>query len=175
MKHLAARLALVLAVGCTAPGAPASGIEAVKQKYGGYTLEQARREGYVPDQFCLDALSFSQPAHLGAMGFHATNEALLRGPIAADRPQALMFDAEGRVLGVEYEVTTDTVQEPPQLFGRTFARLPPHPGVQHEHHALHVWFVDNPNGQFADFNPHVSCPPGSTPATQQEPGHGAGH
>jgi hypothetical protein len=194
MKHLAARLALVLAVGCsTAPGGPASGIEAVKQKYGGYTLEQARREGYVPDQFCLDALSFSQPAHLGAMGFHATNEALLRGPIAADRPQALMFDAEGRVLGVEYEVTTDTVQEPPQLFGRTFARLPPHPGVQHEHYALHVWFVDNPNGQFADFNSRVACPPGttpvpqqehatpvpqqerSTPVPQQEPGHGNGH
>lgn len=149
-------------------------IEAVKQRYSGYSVAQAEQEGYLRDPFCLDAASFGQPAARGAMGFHATNEALLRGPIAVERPQALMFDAEGRVLGVEYEVTTDAVSEPPRLFGRTFAKLPPHPGVQHEHYALHVWFVDNPNGQFADFNPRVSCPPGSTPP-EQAPGHSGGH
>jgi hypothetical protein len=98
------------------------------------------------------------------MGYHATNESLLRGPIAAERPQAFMFDADGRILGVEYEITTDAVRAAPQLFGQTFKKLPPHPGVEHEHYALHVWFVDNPNGQFADFNPNVSCPPGSMPA-----------
>ncbi len=141
------------------------GIEAVKQKYANYTVAQAERERYTLDSFCLDAESFGQSAKRGAMGFHATNEALLRGPIAADRPQAFMFDAEGRVLGVEYEVMTDAVSEPPQLSGQTFTKLPPHPGVEHEHYALHVWFVDNPNGQFADFNPHVSCPLGSTPST----------
>lgn len=138
--------------------------EAVKQKYMSYTVAQAEREGYILDQFCLNAESFGQSAELGAMGFHATNESLLRGPIAVERPQALMFDAEGRVLGVEYEVMTDAVSEPPQLFGQTFKKLPPHPGVQHEHYALHVWFVDNPNGQFTDFNPSVSCPSGSTPS-----------
>jgi hypothetical protein len=37
---------LILAVGCTAPGAASGEVEAVKQKYGGYTLEQARKEGY---------------------------------------------------------------------------------------------------------------------------------
>jgi uncharacterized protein YjeT (DUF2065 family) len=75
-----------------------------------------------------------------------------------------MFDAEGRVLGVEYEIMAEMVSEPPQLFGQTFTKLPPHPGVIHEHYALHVWFIDNPSGQFADFNPSVSCPPGSTPS-----------
>jgi hypothetical protein len=108
------------------------------------------------------------------MGFHATNDGLLRGPIVAERPQALMFDAEGRVLGVEYEVTTDAVPAPPRLFGRTLAKLPPHPGVEHEHFALHVWFVDNPSGQFADFNPALSCPAGATPPPAQ-PGQAPGH
>src|SRR6266508_4190878 len=154
-------------MGATSPVAVtervAGEIEAVKQRYLGYTVAQAEQEGYVRDAFCLDATSFGQPPARGAMGLHATNEALLGGPIAAERPQAFMFDAEGRLLGVEYEVTTDAVPEPPRLFDRTFAKLPPHSGVQHEHYALHVWFVDNPSGQFDDFNPRVSCAPGSTP------------
>jgi hypothetical protein len=140
----------------------------VKQQYGAYTVERAAQEGYIRDEFCLDAAAFGLPANQGAMGFHATNEALLRGPIDASRPQALMFDAEGTILGVEYEVTTDAVSEAPELFGRTFARLPAHPGVAHEHYALHLWFVDNPAGQFADFNPNVSCP------QTNDPGHGPG-
>jgi len=139
-------------------------VEAVKQQYGSYTATKAEREGYKLDPFCLDAESFGQAAERGAMGYHATNEALLRGPIVAERPQALMFDAEGRVLGVEYEIMADAVSEPPQLFGQTFTKLPPHPGVAHEHYALHVWFIDNPNGQFADFNPEIGCPSGSKPS-----------
>ena len=127
------------------------------------------------DDFCLDATSFGQSAQQGAMGFHATNEGLLRGPIDMNRPQALMFDAQGRVLGVEYEVMTDAVSQPPSLFGRTFSKLPPHPGVQHEHYALHVWFVENPSGVFADFNPRVTCPPGSTPAGEADHGASGGH
>ncbi|KKU04010.1 MAG: hypothetical protein UX06_C0029G0011 [Candidatus Giovannonibacteria bacterium GW2011_GWA2_45_21] len=142
----------------------ADNIEMVKQQYGGYTVAQAEREGYILDTFCLNAESFGKPAELGAMGYHATNEALLAGPIDAKRPQAFMFDAEGRVLGVEYEIMAEMVSEPPQLFGQTFTKLPPHPGVAHEHYALHVWFIDNPSGQFTDFNPDVSCPPDSTPS-----------
>ena len=163
-------LAVVLLAGCTAgpptptPTPTSLEIDAVTQRYATYTLERAEREGYKRDPFCLDAASFGQaPAH-GAMGFHATNETLLRGPIDANRPQALLFDADGRVLGVEYEVMVDAVQGAPQLFGRTFVKLPPHAGVQHEHYALHLWFIQNPSGPFADFNPRVSCPPARTPA-----------
>lgn len=152
---------------------PSTDIKTVKQRYSNYTVAQAEREGYILDSFCLDAASFGQSAERGAMGFHATNESLLRGPIAAERPQAFMFDTEGRVLGVEYEIMTDAVSEPPQLFGQTFAKLPPHPGVAHEHYALHVWFIDNPSGQFADFNPNVNCPSDSMPSSDQEHGHGA--
>jgi hypothetical protein len=167
-------LPLLLLAACTAREATPAEVEAVKQRYGAYTLARAEQEGCLRDPFCLNAESFGQPASRGAMGFHATNEALLRGPIAAERPQALMFDAEGRILGVEYEVTTDAVPAPPRLFGRTFAKLPPHPGVEHEHFALHLWLIDNPSGPFDDFNPRVSCPSGSTPPPAQAPGHG-GH
>jgi hypothetical protein len=146
--------------------------EPVRAHFASYTLEQAAREGYIRDEFCLDAAALGQPAERGAMGFHATNNTLLRGPIDSNRPQALLFDAQGRVLGVEYEVMTEAVSEPPRLFGQTFAKLPAHPGVQHEHYALHLWFIENPSGALADFNPSVSCPPGSTP--QHGPGRG-GH
>lgn len=137
--------------------------EPVRARFASYTVEQAAREGYVRDEFCLDAAALGQPAARGALGFHATNETLLRGPIDSNRPQALLFDTQGRVLGVEYEIMADAVSAPPHLFGQTFGKLPAHPGVAHEHYALHLWFIDNPNGALADFNPSVACPPGSTP------------
>jgi hypothetical protein len=165
------------------PVTPSAGVafetELVAQKYAGYTPERAEQEGYTRDKFCLDSASFGLPAQRGAMGFHATNSALLRGPIDPQRPQALMFDATGRVIGVEYEIVADAVPQAPQLFGRTFSKLPPHAGVEHEHYALHLWFIDNPEGRFADFNPRLSCPAGSTPAAgpgdTPPPGEHQGH
>jgi hypothetical protein len=62
---------------------------------------------------------------------------------------------------------------PPQLFGQAFTRLPAHAGMEHEHYALHLWFVDNPSGLFSDFNPTVACPPGSLPTP--EPAHAPEH
>lgn len=190
MRHLAAAVVYGLAVACGAPGGSSAGapggtdpaaleIGALQQRFATYTLEEARRNGYEPDRFCLDAATFGLVPQLGAMGYHATDASLLRGPIAVDRPQALMFDGQGRLIGVEYEIMADAVKEPPLLFGRTFTKLPSHPGVSHEHYALHLWLVPNPSGRFADFNPSVSCPAGSSPAgtavPMPEPEHGAGH
>ena len=70
-------------------------------------------------------------------------------------------------------MTTDAVREPPRLFGRTFGKLAAHPGMEGEHYALHYWFIDNPSGPFDDYNPKVSCPPGSAPPAGA--GHPAGH
>jgi hypothetical protein len=182
-------VAAVLAACSGGPSAPeaqppttaAFQTELVTQKYAGYTPERAEQEGYTRDKFCLDSASFGLPAQRGAMGFHATNSSLLRGPIDAERPQALLFDAAGRVIGVEYEILADAAPRAPELFGRTFSKLPPHAGVSHEHYALHLWFVDNPDGRFADFNPRLSCPAGSTPRAggpgdTPPPGeHGEGH
>ena len=193
MRHLVAAVVCGLAVACGGPaGSPATGADStdpmaldlatLQQRFAAYTLEDARRGGYEPDRFCLDAAGFGLAPALGAMGYHATDASMLRGPIAKDRPQAVMFDAQGRLIGVEYEVLVEAVKEPPRLFGRTFTKLPSHPGVSHEHYALHVWLVPNPNGRFADFNPSVSCPagsapgaPGATAVPMPEPEHGAGH
>lgn len=87
----------------------------VKQTHSGCNPERAEREGFGCDPFCLQATAFGRPAAQGAMGVHATDEARLRGPIEVDRPQPIMFEADGRVLGVAYEVTTDAVSEAPEL------------------------------------------------------------
>ena len=85
------------------PGAGSITPEGVKQQHSGYSLEQAQREGYKPDGFCLSATDFGLPATLGAMGFHATDESRLMGPIVANRPQALVFDQTNRAIAVEYD------------------------------------------------------------------------
>lgn len=171
MRTAPARLivAAALIASCGSQQAPQSSsstsldVDAVTRAYSGYTLERAAHEGYKKDSFCLDASSFGRDASQGAMGFHATNESLLRGPIDPHRPQALMFDADGRVIGVEYEIMADAAREVPVLFGQTFTKLPAHAGVHHEHYALHLWFVHNPSGRFADFNPSLRCPPQNAP------------
>jgi hypothetical protein len=166
-------LALSLLAGSPIARAAQGDVAGLKAKYSSYTVEQAASEGYVRDAFCIDAASFGRPAEQGAMGFHATDESRIRGPIEVERPQALLFDAMGQVLGVEYEILADAVSAPPQLFGQAFTRLPSHAGMEHEHYALHLWIVDNPSGLFSDFNPTVACPPGSLPNPQ--PAHSPGH
>jgi hypothetical protein len=156
-------LALILLAGSAIARAAQGDVDGLKANYSSYTIEQAASEGYVRDAFCIDAASFGQPAERGAMGYHATDESHIRGPLEIERPQALLLDAAGRVLGVEYEILADAVSVPPQLFGQVFARLPAHAGMEHEHYALHLWFADNPSGPFSDFNPNVACPPGSLP------------
>jgi hypothetical protein len=166
-------LALILLAGSPSARAAQSDVDGLKAKYSSYTIEQAASEGYVRDAFCIDAASFGQPAERGAMGYHATDESRIRGPLEIERPQALLLDAAGRVLGVEYEILADAVSVPPQLFGQAFTRLPAHAGMEHEHYALHLWFVDNPSGRFSDFNPTMACPPGSLPLP--EPAHAPEH
>src|SRR5262249_40444105 len=126
-------LALILLAASPIARAAQGDLESLKAKYGSYTVEQAASEGYVRDAFCLDAASFGQPAERGAMGFHATDESRIRGPIEVERPQALLFDAAGRGVGGEDEILSDAISAPPPLFGRGFTRPPAPPGVGHEH------------------------------------------
>jgi hypothetical protein len=161
MKYLAALVLFALLVGCNPPQDEA--ITGVRAKYQGYTASQAAAEGYKRDPYCLDAKSLGEDPKLGMMGFHATNEALLRGPIDALKPQALVFDGVGKIVAVEYEIMADAASHAPTLFGQQFHKMQAHPGLANEHYALHLWLVNNPHGPFADFNSAYSCPPGSTP------------
>jgi hypothetical protein len=74
------------------------------------------------------------------------------GPIAAERPQALMFGAKRPVPGSNTRSQWTQCRRRHGSVGRTFAKLPPYAGVQHEY-TLHVLFVENHRGLFVDFNP----------------------
>ena len=101
-----------------------------------------------------------------AMGQHYLN-----GDLAADdvleleKPEVLMYEpqADGsiKLVSVEYVVFEDALSgdDAPEFLGRTMARktavgvheVPPF-------YEVHAWvWSHNPNGDFADWNPNVSC------------------
>ncbi len=110
----------------------------------------------------------------GAMGFHFVNGTLAGdATIDALHPEAVLYEQRGSELdltAVEYVVMVDAWQKaghttPPSLFGQTFSftdspnmfGLPPF-------YSLHVWLWKvNPSGEFAAWNPAVSCPAATQP------------
>jgi len=124
------------------------------------SLDAAVAAGYardVPD--CL------VHEHHGAMGFHHVNRGYLTANLAVERPQILLYerrsDGRYRLNGVEFIVPyriwpRDSVV--PVLMGQR---------LKHEDNLklwyLHVWaWTNNADGLFADFNPDVKCPVGSS-------------
>jgi hypothetical protein len=98
-------------------------------------------------------------AGVGGMGFHYGNAAYIDGVVDALQPELLLYEPQKngklRFVAVEYIVpfTAWTAQQPPQLYGQSFARNEPF-GIW----ALHVWHErQNPRGLFADWNPKVNC------------------
>jgi hypothetical protein len=147
-------------------------LEDVKAEFGDLTRSEIEAMGYVFDNECVDASELPPPVleALGAsptdgMGFHAGNEALFDDIVDPLEPEVIVLDADDNVIAVEYETSIDT--EDPTVLGQEMTLLPGgHPGMEFDHYILHAWFIDNPNGQFADFNPDVSCPaPAAAPAT----------
>jgi hypothetical protein len=127
-------------------------------------VDAAVKAGYAK---FMDCMSSSQ----GAQGLHYTNGALLDDP-ALDplRPEALMYEprADGslRLVGLEYLVFQKAWHDAghkaaPALLGREFSlntTLLPQP-----FYALHLWVWQyNPLEVFANWNPLVICPKGST-------------
>lgn len=131
---------------------------------------QAAADGYgpFPDGVPLhECITAPNPAD-GAMGFHWLNGANVDTTLDAAHPEVLVYEpqADGslRLVALEYVVFADAWQaehgdEVPQLFGRdlTFMdapnrfELPPF-------YQIHAWiWKDNPAGQYASFNPDVSC------------------
>ena len=129
-------------------------------KFEGWTQADAAAAGYEAEGPCVSAELVGAPPALGAMGQHNVNQALVDGELDVLNPEVVLTHPEtGALTAIEYLVIAD---EPPTLFGQTFVVGPPDiPGS----FALHVWFFDSPNGQFADFNPNISCPAALLPAT----------
>src|SRR5579872_806840 len=104
----------------------------------------------------------------GAMGVHYVNPNLMNGRIDAKHPQALIYEpVNGRMklVGVEFIVDQATWLKnnnntPPVLEGQTFLLInaPNRYAVPAPFFELHVWaWRDNPQGNFVDWNDHVSC------------------
>jgi hypothetical protein len=136
--------------------------------YGDWTREDVEAAGYEVEPFCVDAAAAGAPAELGGMGFHAVNVEYLMDNVAqASKPDIIVLDGEGNVIGVEYEIDS-VMEDPPTIDGNPLVFTPPHPGVEHEHMSLHVFFVGDEAHRFGTWNPAVVCPPGSTPPAPED-------
>lgn len=131
--------------------------------YGDRTREDVEAAGYIVEPVCVDAAAAGAPAELGGMGFHAVNEEfLMDNEVHTTKPDIILLDDEGEVIGVEYEIDS-VVDDPPLVAGQPLIFTPPHPGVEHEHMSLHIYFVGDEAHRFGTWNPAVTCPEGSTP------------
>lgn len=136
------------------------GVTALREATASFqSLDSAVQHGYprtVPD--CL------VHAQHGAMGYHHVNRAIVDNTLDVRHPEILLYqrldDGSYRLNGVEFIVpfrTWPRDSTPPVLMGRTL----------HREDNLHIWYMHvwawtpNPDGLFANFNPAVSCLPGT--------------
>jgi len=107
---------------------------------------------------------------VGAMGVHYVNGSLVDGTLDVEHPEALIYEFKNgvaRLVGVEF-ITPVPVwdaqhQDLPLLAGHHLQYF----GAPNRYrlpalYELHVWaWRDNPNGNYVDWNPRVSCEGGS--------------
>lgn len=173
MKRIITILILTSVIFMAVPTVMAQGptVDDVKAKFGSLTQAEIEAMGYTVQPVCVDAGEVPAPVReqfglpaTAAMGIHAVNEALFDNQVNPLEPEDILLGPDGQVWGVEYEATADTAD--PTVFGQPMPLLEGgHPGMEFNHYALHLWFVDNPAGMFADFNPALSCAPAALPAT----------
>lgn len=97
---------------------------------------------------------------LGAMGVHYLNTTLVSDAPVVTQPQILIFepqqDGTSQFVGVEFIIPYSIHgedQPAPELFGEQFMK-----NATFQLWGLHVWVGrSNPSGEFAMWNPDVSC------------------
>jgi hypothetical protein len=127
----------------------------------------ALADGYINTGTCV-----AVPG-VGGMGVHFVNLDRIMDPALKNtKPEILLYEplADGgyRLVGVEYMYAIGAPDSPipanpppaPKLFGVPFdGPMEAHGPGEPPHYDLHVWvWQPNPEGMFAQFNPHVSCP-----------------
>jgi hypothetical protein len=99
------------------------------------------------------------------MGIHYVNSSLLKGPIDATQPQALIYEPSSNgqynLVGVEFIILASALppNAAPQVEGHLMLYIdgPNRYGLP-PFFELHVWaWRANPRGPFVDWNDHVSC------------------
>lgn len=127
-----------------------------------HDLDTALADGY---EILFDCTTNpNNPAE--AMGQHYINFELASDDVLKlEKPEVLMYepqeDGRMKLVGVEYVVFEDAWRgdQTPEFLGRTMARktavgVHPVPAF----YEVHAWvWAHNPSGDFADWNPEVSC------------------
>ena len=124
-------------------------------------VNNAIRDGYEPFLGCVSGSDH------GAMGIHYVNGNLLNGTIDVNHPQALIYEpspnGQMTLVGVELITFASTWLQnnssPPVLEGQVFLYVDsPNRFNIPAFFELHVWaWRDNPQGDFVDWNDHVTC------------------
>jgi hypothetical protein len=123
-------------------------------------VNNAIKDGYAPFLGCVSGSDH------GAMGVHYVNGNLLNGTIDVAHPQALIYEPSNgqmKLVGVEFiTLATSWLQNnssPPVLEGQVFLYVDsPNRFNIPAFFELHVWaWRDNPQGNFVDWNNHVTC------------------
>ncbi len=129
----------------------------VRAEFAGITIAEVEALGYALETPCIDASEL--PAEVleqlgvpstAGMGIHYINMSLVDATLDPLEPEAIQFGPDGEVWNVEY--LTPPQDEPQEILGETLTYV-----EEVDLDALHLWVIDNPNGQFADFNPAVDC------------------
>lgn len=124
-------------------------------------INNAVKDGYEPFLGCVSGSDH------GAMGTHYVNGNLLNGTIDVNHPQALIYEPSPngnmKLVGVEFITFASTWMQnnssPPVLEGQVFLYVDsPNRFNIPAFFELHVWaWRDNPQGDFVDWNDHVTC------------------
>lgn len=84
------------------------------------------------------------------MGIHYINGAFIDDNLDPMEPEVVVFGPDGTLWSAEYLTPPQTT--PMEIFGQQLSLV-----EAIELDALHLWVIDNPGGQFTDFNAEVSC------------------
>jgi hypothetical protein len=123
-------------------------------------VNNAIKDGYEPFLGCVSGSDH------GAMGIHYVNGNLLNGTIDVAHPQALIYEPSNsqlKLVGVEFitlaSIWLQNNPSPPVLESQVFLYVDsPNRFNIPAFFELHVWaWRDNPQGDFVDWNDHVTC------------------
>lgn len=129
-------------------------LEDVEAAFIDLTRAEFEAMGYFGGGLCISAETVGEPAELGGHGTHAINAPLIDTTLDPLEPEAILLDLEDNVIGLQY--LTPPQEEPLTVLGQQLTYI-----EMADWDSLHVWFLENPSGQFADFNPNFSCPAGT--------------
>lgn len=166
---MVAAVAIVVVTLTAAPtsadvGEDKAALQHIRRMSGRYHSQtQAEKAGFLADTVCV-----AVPG-LGGMGYHHVNPTRIDTVLDLDEPEVLLYatapNGKMRLTGVEYLVVDAdqnlaTTGDRPSLAGHPFdGPMPGHAPGMPVHYDLHVWaWEENPAGDFATWNPAVTCP-----------------